>query len=81
MKTEGGRVHELLAITPDDLAVLARFGGGAGVAVWALLWLLKRGDRLQQENIDELRRQRDHYRHRAEQAEAELDRDHGMDDD
>ena len=73
-------MHELFTITPDELTWLARFGGGAGVAVWALLWLLKRGDRLQRENIDELRRQRDHYRRRAEQAEAEIDKGHGMGD-
>ena len=70
-------MHELFAVGTEDLTWLARFGGGAGVAVWALLWLLRRGDRLQRENIDELRRQRDHYRRRAEQAEAELNRDMG----
>lgn len=41
---------------------------------WTLMWLLRRGDALQRENIDELRRQRDHYRKRAEAAEAELAR-------
>lgn len=61
-------------LTIDGLMALARLGGGGAVFAWTLLWLLRRGDALQRENIDELRRQRDHYRKRAEVAEAELTR-------
>lgn len=58
-----------------DLPVLidlARAGGGIAVFGWLVLMLLRRGDSLQRENIDELRRQRDDWRRRAEHAEAAL---------
>ncbi|MFA9432900.1 MULTISPECIES: hypothetical protein [unclassified Egicoccus] len=63
-------MHELFTL--EGLATVGRLAGGGGLFVWTLLWLLRRGDALQRENIDELRRQRDHYRKRAEAAEAEL---------
>jgi len=57
-----------------QLDAVLRVGGGGALFVWALLWLLRRGDALQRENIDELRTQRDDWRRRAEAAEAQLAR-------
>jgi hypothetical protein len=56
------------------MATIARLGGGAGLIAVTLMWLLRRGDALQQENIAELRRQRDDYRTRYEQERARADR-------
>lgn len=53
---------------------LGRVGGGLAIFGWLVLKLLHRGDVLQRENIEELRRQRDDWRRRAERAEAELHR-------
>jgi predicted nuclease with TOPRIM domain len=58
-------------LTIEGLSVLLRAGGLVGVFAYTLMWLLRRGDQVQRENMDELRRQRDHYRKRAEQAETE----------
>lgn len=51
---------------------LAAAGGGLALAVWVFLWLLRRGDRLQRENIDDLRQQRDYWRDRAERADRRV---------
>lgn len=65
----------------SDLFQIGRTLGPPGLGLYAFLWLLRRGDKrdvaavaLQHENIDELRRQRDYYRHRAEASEVELNR-------
>lgn len=57
-----------------QVETVLRVAGGGGLFVWALLWLLRRGDALQRENIYELRRQRDDWRRRAEKAEHEIAR-------
>ena len=64
-----------------DLLNIGRTLGPPGLGLYAFMWLLRRGDRrdvaaaaLQTENIEELRKQRDYYRHRAESSEAELHR-------
>ena len=64
-----------------NLLQVGRALGIPGLGLYAFFWLLRRGDRrdlaavaLQQENIEELRRQRDYYRKRADDAQAELDR-------
>lgn len=64
-------VSELLGVDAS-LAELVRLGGATGVGAYALLWLIRRGDRLQRDNIDELKRQRDEWRKRAESAEEDL---------
>ena len=51
---------------------LIRVGGAGAAGIYAILWLVKRGDRLQRDNIDELKTQRDEWRGRAESAEQEL---------
>jgi len=64
-------LSELLGIDAT-LADLFRVGGATGVGIYALLWLIRRGDRLQRDNIEELKRQRDEWRERAEKVEQEL---------
>ena len=63
---------ELLGVDTPMLTDLLRVGGAAGASIYAILWLVKRGDRLQRDNIDELKKQRDEWRERAEKAEQEL---------
>jgi hypothetical protein len=46
---------------------------GAGMAVYAFLFLFRRGDSQQRENIKELKEQRDHWKSRADTAEAQRD--------
>lgn len=53
----------------ETLTNVSRIGGGAAVFLWTFMWLLRRGDSLQRENIEELRDQRDDYRERYEESE------------
>jgi hypothetical protein len=60
----------------DDLSGAAQalpLFGGAGMAIYAFLFLFRRGDSQQRENIKELKEQRDHWKTRAEECETELD--------
>jgi hypothetical protein len=66
----------------DDLSGAAQalpLFTGAGMAIYAFLFLFRRGDSQQRENIRELKEQRDHWKGRAEECEtelAEVKRDH-----
>ena len=46
--------------------------GGLSAALWLFLWLLRRGDRLTKEGINELRQQRDDARSERDEARFEL---------
>lgn len=57
-----------------DLIGIGRALGVVGTFAYVLMWLLRRGDGLQRENIKQLIRQRDHYRDRYEQSESDRDK-------
>lgn len=61
-------VDDLIPI--NTLSELFRIGGAGAVIVYMVMWLLKRGDSLQRDNILDLRKQRDEWRERAERAES-----------
>lgn len=63
-------MHE--AVPLDLLQEIARVGGSGALLFWVFMWLLRRSDRLQRENIGDLRDQRDYWRERAERAEARI---------
>lgn len=61
-------MNDLIPI--NNFVELFRVGGAGAIIAYMVMWLLRRGDTLQKDNIADLRKQRDEWRERAERAES-----------
>lgn len=61
-------MNDLIPI--NNFVELFRVGGAGAIIAYMVMWLLRRGDNLQKDNIADLRKQRDEWRERAERAES-----------